>query len=91
MSNVWFDMKFYSLKFMLEKYGQFSDKFRTLCVAREENCSGKRVYFIVSMNKFLYHYPIMSKRHYYEVILSLKVIFTSLYEKTIVINLFCCR
>lgn len=66
-------MKFYSLKFMLNKYGRFSDKFGMLCIAREEDLTGKRVYFIVSLNKFLYHYPVMSNRHYYEVLLSLRL------------------
>ncbi|XP_016844128.1 uncharacterized protein LOC116417824 isoform X1 [Nasonia vitripennis] len=78
MSDWWYDMKFYSLKFMLEKYGQFSNKFGMLCIAREENVTGKRVYFIASLNKFLYHYPIMSNRHYYEIITDKSTIYFDL-------------
>lgn len=62
-------MKFYSQKYMLDLYAQLSRKRHILCIAREEDSTGKRLYFVVDIEKFMNFYLSMTNLHYYEVIL----------------------
>ncbi|OXU16630.1 hypothetical protein TSAR_009247, partial [Trichomalopsis sarcophagae] len=68
MSNLWYDFKYFSQQCMIVHYGKLSVKSNILCIAREEDVSGKRVYFIVDKQKFLNFYPLMPNLHYYEII-----------------------
>ena len=75
MSYWWYNFKFFGKNWMLDKYAQMCDKRYNLCLAREEDNTGKRLFFIVHIEKFLNFYSGMTNLHYYEVTFYLRFFF----------------
>ena len=67
MGEWWYDEKYKNQHNLIASYAREADKRSNLCLSREENEEGKRVFFLVRIDKFLRFYPDLPKKHYYEV------------------------
>ncbi|KAL7304171.1 hypothetical protein TKK_0003469 [Trichogramma kaykai] len=68
MCTWWYDVKVYKQIEMIKFYSKMSDKSSQLCLSREEDVEGKRVFFIVEIEKFCNFYSGLPNKHYYEII-----------------------
>ncbi|KAL7299841.1 hypothetical protein TKK_0007175 [Trichogramma kaykai] len=68
MVEWWYNEKYKNQHNLIASYAREADKRSNLCLSREENEEGQRVFFLVRIDKFLRFYPDLPKKHYYEII-----------------------
>ena len=62
-----FCYKYYNQSLMIKDYNELQNKNNYLCVSREKELSGKRVFYLVKIAKFINFYSTVSNRNFYEV------------------------